>query len=54
MYAIDEWHTHSEDPTGMGGPTLDMGLMWRNFDFDEVSHWRPLPAPPTKTKEPGA
>lgn len=54
MYAIDEWHTYREDPTGMGGPTLDMGLMWRNFDFDEVSHWRPLPAPPSALSSPNS
>lgn len=44
--AFDEWHTHREDPTGMGGPTMDMGAMWRDYEYEEITHWMPLPAPP--------
>jgi hypothetical protein len=44
--AFDEWHMHREDPIGMGGPTLEMGYMWRDYDFEEITHWRPLPAAP--------
>ena len=48
--AFDEWHTHREDPIGMSTTyTLDMGCMWRDFEFDEITHWQPLPpAPETK------
>lgn len=43
----DEWHTHREDPTGMSTThTLDMGCMWRTFDFEDITHWMPLPAQP--------
>jgi hypothetical protein len=50
MYALDEWHTHREDPLGMSTVhTIDMGYMWRTFDFDEVTHWMPLPPPPKET-----
>lgn len=45
--AFDEWHMHREDPTGMGGPTMEMGLMWRDYDFDEITHWMRLPAAPS-------
>jgi hypothetical protein len=44
--AFDEWHMHHEDPIGMGGPTMEMGCMWRDYDFEEVTHWQPLPAAP--------
>lgn len=44
--AFDEWHMHREDPTGMGGPTMDMGLMWRDYDYEDITHWQPLPAAP--------
>lgn len=49
--ALDEWHSYREDPTGMGGPTMDMGFMWRDFDYEEVTHWMPLPAPPTSGQQ---
>jgi hypothetical protein len=44
--AFDEWRMHREDPTGMGGPTMEMGFMWRDYDFEEVTHWMPLPDAP--------
>lgn len=51
MYALDEWHTYREDPIGMSIiHTLDMGCMWRTFDFEDVTHWMPLPAAPEVAK----
>lgn len=45
--AFDEWHTHREDPTGMSTThTIDMGLMWRDYEFEDITHWMPLPLPP--------
>jgi hypothetical protein len=45
--AFDEWHMHREDPTGMSTMHLmDMGYMWRDYDFEEITHWMPLPPPP--------
>jgi hypothetical protein len=45
--AFDEWHTHHEDPTGMSTThTLDMGQMWRDYEFEDITHWMPLPSPP--------
>jgi hypothetical protein len=42
----DEWNQQREDPTGMGGPALEMGLMWDEHEFEEVTHWMPLPPAP--------
>jgi hypothetical protein len=45
--AFDEWHMYHEDPLGLSTTyTMEMGLMWRDYDFDEVTHWMPLPEPP--------
>lgn len=45
--AFDEWHTHREDPIGMSTThVLDMGCMWRDYEFEEVTHWMPIPAAP--------
>ena len=46
--SIDEWYQHREDPLGMGGPTIPTELGWADHEFDEVTHWMPLPdCPPS-------
>lgn len=42
----DEWNEQREDPLGMGGPTVSTGHMWDEHEFEEVTHWMPLPAAP--------
>ena len=45
--AFDEWHMHREDPTGMSTTyTMEMGLMWRDYEFEDITHWMSLPQPP--------
>ena len=53
MFGLDEWHTHHEDPIGLSTThTLDMGQMWRTFDYEDITHWMPLPAAPGATQAP--
>lgn len=47
--AFDEWHMHREDPTGMSTThTMEMGLMWRDYEYEDITHWMPLPPPPVE------
>ena len=43
---LDEWYMHREDPIGLGGPTIECGYMWRENDYEEVTHWATIPSPP--------
>jgi len=43
---VDRWEMHHEDPTGMGGPTIEMGYGWRdNYEADVIA-WMPVPDHP--------
>jgi len=40
---------HREDPTGMSTThTIEMGLMWRDYEYEDITHWMPLPPPPVE------
>lgn len=43
---MDVWQMHTDQPAGYG-PSVEIGLMWGNHEFEEVTHWMPLPKPPT-------
>ena len=45
-FQIDRWHQHHEDPTNMGSKTMYMGDMWENYDYEDITHWSPITAPP--------
>ena len=43
---VDKWDVQREDPTGMGGPTIEMGEGWNdNFDSDVIA-WIAIPPHP--------
>lgn len=44
---VDRWEMHREDPTGMGGPTLEMGYSWADNWETDVLAWMAIPTPPT-------
>lgn len=44
---LDRWEEQHEDPIGMGGATIPIGFYWSCFEFEEISHWMPLPGAPS-------
>jgi hypothetical protein len=47
--ATDRWEMQSEDPTGMGGPTMETGYGWRdNFESDVIA-WMAVGELPPET-----
>lgn len=43
---IDTWREQHEAPLSFSSATIPIGLMWDNYEFEDVSHWMPLPQPP--------
>jgi hypothetical protein len=42
---MDTWRMQHESPLGYG-PSVEIGMMWDNHEFEEVTHWMTLPKPP--------
>jgi hypothetical protein len=42
----DEWNEQREAPVEWSSATISVGFGWDEHEFDEVSHWMPLPDPP--------
>jgi hypothetical protein len=46
---VDKWDVQREDPTGMGGPTLETGEGWNdNYECDVIAWIAIPPHPPTE------
>lgn len=43
FYAVDRWDVQREDPTGMGGQTIETGEGFNDHFDEEVVAWAPLP-----------
>lgn len=48
---LDNWRMQHERPLGFSSHTVPIGEMWDNHEFEEVSHWMPLPQAPLPDKE---
>ena len=49
--SVDTWDVQREDPTGMGGPTIETGEGWNeNFERDVIA-WIEIPPHPPAVKE---
>jgi len=44
--AIDEWCVQRESPVGWSSVEIQTGEMWGNHEFEDITHWMPLPAAP--------
>jgi hypothetical protein len=42
----DEWNEQRESPVEWSSETVAIGFGWDEHEFDEVSHWMPLPSAP--------
>jgi hypothetical protein len=45
---IDCWQMQREAPLSFSSATIETGFMWDEHEFEEVSHWMPLPQPPSE------
>jgi Protein of unknown function (DUF551) len=43
---IDCWSMQREAPVSFSSATIETGFMWDGFEFEDVTHWMPLPAAP--------
>ena len=48
---IDTWDEQHEAPVSWSSATIPVGLGWDSFDFEDVTHWQPLPPPSIVGKE---
>jgi hypothetical protein len=46
-YAYDEWNDIHEAPVSFSSATICVGEGWLEHEYEEVSHWMPLPAAPS-------
>lgn len=43
---VDRWDEQHECPVEWSTATIPIGPGWDGAEFDDVSHWMPLPHPP--------
>ena len=43
---IDCWSMQREAPVSWSSETIETGFMWDGFEFEDVTHWMPLPVAP--------
>lgn len=44
---LDCWRMQHESPVAWTSQTVEIGMMWDNHEFEDITHWMPLPAHPT-------
>jgi hypothetical protein len=47
--SVDRWGEQHEAPVAWSSATIPIGLGWDSSNFDDVTHWMPLPAAPDAT-----
>jgi hypothetical protein len=46
MCALDTWNEQHEAPLSFSSATIPVGFGWDNHEWEEVTHWMPLPPAP--------
>lgn len=44
--ALDCWRMQRESPVSWSSATIETGMAWDDHEFEEVTHWMPLPPAP--------
>lgn len=47
---VERWDEIREAPVSFSSATIVVGEGWMEYDFEDVSHWIPLPLPPTEAQ----
>lgn len=45
---VDRWDEQREAPVSWSSATIPIGPGWDDSDYEDISHWMPLPPPPAK------
>lgn len=43
---VDEWAEYQERPLSFSSETIITGEGWSEHDYEDITHWMPLPLPP--------
>lgn len=44
--STDTWQMQRECPVSFSSHTIETGMAWDNWEFEDITHWMPLPAAP--------
>ena len=50
---VDRWDEIHEAPVSFSSATICVGEGWTENDSDDITHWSPLPPPPTSVNGEG-
>jgi hypothetical protein len=45
--SIDQWRMQREAPVSFSSATIETGMMWDDHEFEEITHWMPMPSLPS-------
>jgi hypothetical protein len=52
--AVERWMERHESPVSWSSATLPIGPSWDDHEFEDITHWMPLPSAPQQASQQGA
>lgn len=49
--ALDTWDEQHEAPLSFSSATIPIGLGWGDHEYEDITHWQPIPAPPNSKEQ---